>query len=181
MCNKGGFVRSLLPIFVFLFFSLFPQAHVTETYAADIGLEAGKQAPPVELPDLAGNTLSLSQLKGTVVLLNFWSTLCKPCIAEMPSLNSLYGALKDNGLKVIAVSIDGSDKPVREFASQKKIAFTILLDTEKEVFFDQYAGPSLPATYLIDRNGIIVETFNGPWEWDSPEMKSKIVKLLKDR
>lgn len=151
---------------------------VPPSSAADIGTDAGKQAPPVELPDLSGKTVSLTQYKGKVVLLNFWSTLCAPCTAEMPSLDRLSSALKDEGLVVLAVAIDASDKPVREFAAKNKIALTVLLDKEKETFFDQYAGPTLPTTYLIDRNGTIVEKFTGLREWDSPDMKNKIQKLL---
>jgi peroxiredoxin len=99
----------------------------------------------------------------------------------MPSLNRLYRTLKDKGIQVLAVSIDASDTPVREFVIKNNIVFSILHDRDKEVFFDQYAGPSLPATYLIDRNGIIVEKFIGPREWDTPDMKNRILKLLDKR
>ena len=145
------------------------------------GPEIGTQAPPIELTDLAGRTVSLSQFQGKLVLVNFWSTLCKPCVAEMPSLNSLYIALKDQGFHVVAVAIDSTDKPVREFVTKNHIAFTVLLDKEKEVFFDEYASPSLPASYLIDRKGNIIEKFDGPREWDSPEIKNRIMNLLKKR
>jgi peroxiredoxin len=149
--------------------------------AAEIGLIPGKQAPAFELTDLSGKTVSLTQFKGKVVLLNFWSTLCGPCVAEMPSLNRLHLSLKDRGFEVLSVAIDASDKPVREFVSAKKIAFTVLVDREKEVFFDDYAGPSLPASYLLDRNGVILETVNGPREWDLPDMKNKVQNALDKR
>jgi len=61
------------------------------------------------------------------------------------------------------------------------LAFPVLVDKEKEFFFDEYAGPSLPASYLIDRNGVIRETFTGPREWDSPDMKNSVRKLLEKR
>lgn len=122
--------------------------------------------------------MKLSDYKGGIVLLNFWSTLCAPCTAEMPSLNRLQAGLKERGFHVLAVAIDASDKSVRDFVTEKRIDLTVLWDREKEVFFDQYAGPSLPATFLIDRNGIIVDMVNGPREWDSPDMKHKILKLF---
>ncbi|HEX9021908.1 MAG TPA: TlpA disulfide reductase family protein [Nitrospirota bacterium] len=167
-----------LPLWIIAATLISAGAFAVSSSAAGLGTDPGKQAPPVELPDLAGRTVSLSQFKGKVVLLNFWSTLCAPCTAELPSLDRLSTALRGEGLVVLAVAIDASDKPVREFAAKNKFALTVLLDREKEVFFDQYAGPGLPATYFIDRNGIIVEKFSGPREWDSPDMKKKIRKLL---
>ncbi len=149
--------------------------------AGEVGLTPGKQAPGFELTGLDGKPVSLGQFKGRVVLLNFWSTLCGPCVAEMPSLNRLYLSLKDRGFEVVSVAIDASDKPVREFVGEKKIAFTVLVDREKEVFFDDYAGPSLPANYLIDRNGTILETVSGAREWDSPDMKNRVLRALDKR
>jgi peroxiredoxin len=155
--------------------------HVQGALTADTGPNIGKYAPPFELKILAGKTISLASLRWTVVLLDFWSTVCAPCVAEMPSLNRLSAASKESNLRVIAVSIDASDEPVREYAVKDNIAFTILLDKDKEVFSDQYAGPGLPATYLIDQNGIIVEKFNGSREWDTPDMKNRVLKLLERR
>ncbi len=163
----------LLLIALLLSFSF--AVHVPGVCAADAGLDIGKAAPSFELSDLSGKIVKLSDYRGKIVLLNFWSTLCAPCTAEMPSLNSLHLALKDKGGIVIAVSIDSSDRLVREFVKEKGISFSVLLDREKEVFFDQYASPSLPATYLIDSNGIIVEKFSGPKEWDSRDMMQKIL------
>ena len=154
---------------------------VPDVCADDVGLDIGKSAPSFELRDLSGKTRTLSDYKGSIVLLNFWSTLCAPCTAEMPSLNRFHLALKDKGVIVIAVSIDSSDRLVRDFVREKGISFTVLLDSEKEVFFDQYAGPSLPATYLIDGNGIIVDKFSGPKEWDSRDMIHQVLNAAKKR
>ncbi len=149
--------------------------------ASEIGTEVGRYAPLFELPDLEGRPVKLESLRGSVVLLNFWSTLCAPCMAEMPSLNRLSAALQDKGLRVVSVAVDSNDRPVREYAQKTGIAFTVLLDKGKEVFFDDYAGPSLPSTYLLDRNGAIVEKFNGLQVWDAPEMKSRIMLLLEKK
>jgi peroxiredoxin len=96
----------------------------------------------------------------------------------MPSLNRLHRALTNSGFVVLAVSIDSSDKLVRDFIKEKKISFTVLRDREKEVFFDLFAGPSLPASYLLDRKGVIVETFSGPKEWDSSLMERRILSVI---
>lgn len=152
---------------------------VPSASAEDASLTIGKLAPRFELKDLAGESVALSSFQGKVVLLNLWSTLCEPCTTEMPSLNRLYSDLKNNGFIVLAVSIDSSDNLVKEFVRDKNISFTILRDKEKEVFFDLFGGPSLPASYLLDRKGIIVETFSGPKKWDSPDMERRILTVLK--
>lgn len=167
--------------FIFLFFFSFSITANAAAHVSEIGTEIGRFAPPIELSDLSGKTVSLESMRGSVVLLNFWSTLCSPCTAEMPSLNRLYTALKEKGLQVVSVAIDSLDAPVREYAAKNNIAFTVLLDSEKEVFFDEYAGPALPATYLIDRNGVIVEKFSGLEVWDAPEMKNRVLLLLEKR
>ncbi|OGW48139.1 MAG: hypothetical protein A2078_01040 [Nitrospirae bacterium GWC2_57_9] len=168
---------SIISLF-FLSFSL--NAHAARR-VSETGTELGRYAPPITLADLTGRTISLESLRGQVVLLNFWSSLCSPCKAEMPSMNRLYEALKEKGFQVVTVAIDSSDGPVREFAAKNNIAFTILLDRGKEVFSEEYAAPSLPATYLLDRNGVIVEKFSGLQVWDAPEMKNRLLLVLAKR
>jgi peroxiredoxin len=169
-------MRSVPVILLFLFSAAMsaPAAMAIDTAPA-----TGKYAPPFELQDLSGRTIRLSDYKGRVVLLNFWSTLCAPCTAELPSLSRLAAVFRNADVTVLTVSIDASDKPVKDFIETHKIVLTVLRDGDKEVFFDQYAGPILPASYLIDRNGIIVEIVARPREWDSPGTQELILKLLK--
>jgi peroxiredoxin len=148
---------------------------------ADSAQGSLKPAPAFTLPDINGNKVSLSDFKGKVILLNFWGTWCSPCTAEMPSFNRLYAAFKNDGFVVLAVSIDPSDKPVRSFVSAKGITFPVLMDPDKEAYFDLYAIFALPTSFLIDRKGMIVEKFLGDKEWDSPDMKKKIANLLKSK
>ncbi len=140
-----------------------------------------KPAPAFTLPDINGKKVSLSDFKDKVVLLNFWATWCGPCKAEMPSLNNLSTTFKNEGFVVLAISIDPSDKPVRSFVLEKGITFPVLMDPDKEVYFDLYAIFALPTSFLIDRNGIIVEKIMGDREWDSPEMKDKVLRVLRKR
>ncbi len=169
----------MLRLFVILvcFFSLPLSTYAART-VSEVGTEVGRYAPPLELPDLSGRKITLDSAKGSVVLLNFWSTMCSPCVAEMPSLNRLYASLRDSGLQVISIAIDSSDKPVREYVARNNIGFTVLLDQDKGVFFDDYAGPTLPATYLLDRNGVIIEKFSGLEVWDAADMKNRVQQLL---
>lgn len=135
------------------------------------------KAPDFTLKDLAGNNISLSSFNGKVVLLNFWATWCPPCRDEMPSFNKLHHAMNRRGLVIIAVSTDGSVKGVRDFVEKIKVDFTVLTDTDRAIS-KQYRVFSMPTTFLIDKNGKIVEKFYGQYDWTEPEIKGKIEKLL---
>ncbi|MFZ5997707.1 MAG: peroxiredoxin family protein [Nitrospirota bacterium] len=146
-----------------------------------LAANSGSPAPDFTLTDISGKKISLSELKGKVVLLNFWATWCGPCKAEMPALNKLYLELKEKGFVILAVSLDTAEKPVKSFIAEKKLAFPVLMDSDKELSFDKYAVMGLPTTFLIDKKGIIVERILGDREWDAPQMKDKILKLLSGR
>ncbi len=140
--------------------------------------QPGSAAPDFTLADIHGKKVSLSEFKGSVVILNFWGTWCRPCTEEMPSLNNLYLEFKDKGLVVLAISVDPTEKPVRSFISGEKLALPVLLDSNKEVYFDSYAVMGLPTSFIIDKNGVVMEKIMGEQEWDSPAMKERILNLL---
>lgn len=152
-----------------------------KVFAAEPASEIGKQVPDFKLKDINGRDTAFYSYKGKVILLNFWATWCGPCKAEMPSLNNLYKSLKDKGFIVVGVSVDTSEKPVRTFINDNGITFPALMDSDREVSFDLFGVIGLPTSYLIDKNGIVVEKFMGEREWDSPSMKNKILKLLNGR
>lgn len=169
--------RVIFPIVLLLiFFSSSLISHAA--HETNIGTEVGRYAPSIDLHDLAGSAISLESLRGSVVLLSFWSTNCTSCMAKMPSLNRLHDAFKEKDFQVISVAVDQKDQPVRDYVLKNNIAFAVLLDKDKEVFLDRYDSPGLPATYLIDQDGVIVEKFNGLAVWDAPDMKSRVLMLL---
>ena len=167
-------MRRILSLFVFLFLTL----SVREAVCLDAAPQIGKLAPPFTLADVNGKKVALSEYKGKVILINFWATFCAPCKAEMPSLNNLFLAFKNDGFIVLAISTDDSEKPVQSFMKEKAIAFPVLMDKDQEVYFDQYGVLGLPTSFLIDREGIITDKIRGEREWDTPEMKEKIGTLL---
>ncbi len=136
-------------------------------------------APDFTLNDICGRKVTLSQFRGKVVILNFWSIFCGPCLKEMPYLNKLYIEFKDKGLVVFGVAEDPAEKPVRSYIEEKKVAFAILMDKERKVYF-KYFLYGIPVSFLIDKKGRIVEKIIGQTEWDSPQMREKILKLLKE-
>ena len=134
-------------------------------------------APDFEAPDLAGHTIRLSGLRGRVVLLNLWATWCPPCREEMPSMQEVYTKLRDRGLVLLAVSEDEERDTVPHFVEEMKLSFPVLLDPQHEVG-DRYGVWGYPETFVIDRNGFVVERVIGPRDWASPVEIAKLEALL---
>jgi len=103
-------VRHTLSLSILLLLTIF----VRDAVSLDAA-QIGKPAPGFTLNDVNGRKVSLSEYKGNLILLNFWATFCGPCKEEMPSLNNLYSAFKKDGLIVLAISTDDSEKPFQSF------------------------------------------------------------------
>ena len=143
-------------------------------------VRVGDQAPIFRLRDLAGNLVDLSGLRGKVVLLNFWATWCGPCRVEMPSMEVLYRSYRDKGLEILAVSVDEQGPAVtRPFQEDRGLTFPILHDRDYQVGL-LYGARSLPMTYIIDRKGTIRERVFGSREWDTPDARQSILKILEE-
>jgi len=143
----------------------------------DAEKSVNSKAPDFSLKDAYGKSLSLSSLKGKVVLVNFWATWCPPCKAEMPSMNRLYNEIRSRGFEIVAISTDNSISPVKDFLAKNRIDFPVLFDETKSVT-RQYHVFSMPTTFLIDRGGMIVEKFYGEEDWTDPVIRKKIERLL---
>lgn len=154
-----------------------PSKGVGQESSRDTQKTDASKAPDFTLKDAQGRSLSLSSLKGKVILINFWATWCPPCKAEMPSMNKLYNELKGRGLEVIAVSTDSSLATVKDFLARNRLDFPVLFDENKTVS-RQYHVFSMPTTFLINRNGMIVEKFFGEEEWTAPDIRRKIENQL---
>jgi peroxiredoxin len=130
------------------------------------------------LPALDGTNVTLSQLAGKVVFLNFWATWCGPCEAEMPSMESLYQKLKDRGFVVIAVNLGETNAQVSGFMRRYNLSFTALLDRTSRTG-TSYGVQAIPTTYIIDRRGLIVARMIGSINWDTPDITAAMETLLK--
>jgi peroxiredoxin len=128
-------------------------------------LGKGVPAPSFSLPGLDGKNVSLADFKGKVVLLNIWATWCAPCIAEMPSMEKLYQELRGEDFELLAVSVDESGaEAVKPFMDKHKLGFPVLLDTIGEIK-NLYQATGVPESFIIDKDGIIVEKIIGPRDW----------------
>ena len=137
-----------------------------------------RQAPRFVRPDVNGKRIDLEDYRGKVVLLNFWATWCAPCRVELPAFSSWQGRYGQEGLQVIAVSMDDDSAPVVKAVSRLQLNFPVLMGNEK--LGSEYGGVlGLPITYLIGRNGKIAVRYAG--ETDLDQIESKIRELLSAR
>lgn len=142
-------------------------------------VQVGDEAPNFTLRDLSGNVMSLSQLRGKVVLLNFWATWCGPCRVEMPAMEQLYRTLPRREFEILAVSTDSQGAAVtRPFQREMGFTFPILHDSEYRVGLT-YGARSIPLTFMVDRRGIVRQKIFGARDWDSPEARDLIHELMK--
>ncbi len=136
-------------------------------------------APDFTVPRLGAGSLTLKELRGTLVFLNFWATWCPPCKEEMPSMERLYRRHKDQGFTIVAMSIDTDGvEHIARFVKNLGLTFPIGLDPKFEVA-NRYTVRALPSSILIDRNGNTVAVALGPREWDGAAAHALVESLLK--
>ena len=136
-----------------------------------------KRAPAVSLKDLGGKTVRLADMKGKVVLLNFWATWCVPCAAEVPELVRWQEQYKPDGLQIVGITYPPTNlAKVRSFVKKNKITYPVLLGSKatKRLFAPR---DNLPITIILDRQGNIVDEIDGVIFAD--EFETKIKPLLK--
>lgn len=140
---------------------------------------AGQALPEVTFYDDQGQPVTLADFKGEVLLVNLWATWCPPCVAELPALDTLQARLRDKGLHVLPISLD--NKPVETvaaFLAERRVEqLNLFVDTDRQIPMKWvYAG--IPASFLIDRNGVVIEQFDGPREWAEGDIFKRIESHL---
>jgi peroxiredoxin len=168
-------MRRLLPILLMLMISGCGQD--ADRFRAPT---VGDPAPATYgAPTLAGDTLLLAQLRGSVVMLNVWATWCSPCREEMPGLQALHERYGDRGLHVVAVSVDarGSESTIDTFIREHGITFTVLHDVAEDVSH-QFRTAGVPETFLIDRQGVIARRWIGKFDPVADDVISRVEALL---
>jgi thiol-disulfide isomerase/thioredoxin len=152
---------------------------------APVGLGAKAPAFSAMTLDPKPVAKTLDDYRGQVVLINIWATWCGPCRIEMPSIEKLHEAYAGKGLKVVAISVDepGTDSLVREFVKEYKLSFEVLHDTggqDGKVSRD-YQTTGYPETVVIGRDGVIRKKFLGATDWNSPQNRALIDRLLAEK
>ena len=141
----------------------------------------GHLAPDFVLTTLDGREVRLSDYRGHVVFLNFWATWCGPCKVEMPAMERLYREYRRQGFAILAVSSDPEGAAVtRPFRDSLGLSFTIAHDPEM-IVGRMYGVRTLPVTFLVNRDGVITHRIFGARDWQEPEAREGIQRLLRMR
>ena len=146
--------------------------------AARPGLE-GKTAPDFALRSLDGKNRRLSELRGEVVMINFWATWCGPCREEMPLLDGLYKQYAPVGFQVLGVNVDDAGSRAAEMAQTLGVSFPVLFDEQKSVS-RLYGIGAMPMTVLIARDGTVRYLHKGYQPGVERDYLDQIRELLKD-
>ena len=142
-------------------------------------VKLGEPAPNFQLRDLNGQPVALSDLRGKVVLLNFWATWCGPCWVEMPEMEQLYRTFSRKDFEILAVSTDAQGVAVtRPFQQENRLTFPILHDADYRVGLT-YGARTLPMTFMVDRQGIVRHQIFGARDWGAPEAHQLVQMLMK--
>jgi peroxiredoxin len=129
----------------------------------------GEAAPDFTFKDQIGKERSLSQLRGKVVLVNFWATWCPPCLDEMPSMQQLKQRMANQPFEMLALSVDDSWEPVNRFMKQHGFGLPVYADFDKRIS-TLYGTHMWPETYIVDKKGKIAYKVIGPKDWTSAEV-----------
>ena len=143
------------------------------------GVKLGEPAPNFQLRDMQGRLVALSDLRGKVVMVNFWATWCGPCRIEMPAMEVLYQTFSRKDFEILAVSTDAEGVSVtRPFQQENRLTFPILHDADYRVGLT-YGARSLPMTFMVDRQGVVRHQIFGARDWGATEAHQLVQMLMK--
>jgi peroxiredoxin len=143
----------------------------------------GTLAPDFTIKD-ADHSITLNQLRGKIVVLNFWATWCLPCVDEMPSLEHLQKKFEGKDVTVLAVSVDDDPDDYHRFLKNHNIDLLTVREAGQKTntgviapVSSRYGTFKVPETYIIDRNGVIRRKFIGEVNWGQPEIVEYLSRL----
>ena len=136
-------------------------------------------APNFTLPSRSGDMVSLAQLKGQVVMLNFWASWCGPCRQEMPLLDQMHKRYSSLGFTLLGVNVEANTEDAERWLVETPVSFPVLFDKESKVS-ELYKVSAMPSTVFIDRKGNIRYLHRGYKPGDESEYLNQIRALLKE-
>lgn len=149
------------------------------TVTPALALEEGQQAPDFTLPDIQDGkpAITLSDLRGKTVYVDFWASWCAPCLRSMPLINELYAQYRERGFEVIAINVDDPIDDGREFLLDTPLDYLIAADTQNEVL-EQYGVRGMPTSFLIDSEGVVRMVHMGFRDNDIKLIEAELTALL---
>ncbi len=142
-------------------------------------VEVGLPAPTYHATSLAGDSVALADYRGRVVLLNVWATWCHPCRDEIPELRALHAKYQPRGLELVGVSVDadGNDDAIRAFMREFEMTYPVWRDPGETVS-SRFLMVGVPATFLIDRQGVLRWRKTGPVQPGDTSLANAIERVL---
>lgn len=140
-------------------------------------VNAGDSAPDFSITADNGKAVTAREFGGKLLLLNFWATWCPPCIEEIPGLNELSRQLGPSGLVILGVSVDKDEAAYKQFLQRSPLAYLTARNPSQEINLS-YGTVQYPESYLIDRNGKVLEKYISVQPWASPQMIEHVKDLL---
>ena len=145
--------------------------------SAVYALAPGDEPPAINLPDQSGAQVDLADLRGKVVLIDFWASWCGPCKQEMPVLEALHKKYSEDGLVIVGVNIDNQEKKMANFLKSTPVTFRQVRDKKLRVA-SRYEPPTMPSSYFIGRDGKIRVVHEGFRNKDAAKLEAEIKVLL---
>lgn len=139
----------------------------------------GKTAPDFAAKSSSGRNVRLSELRGQVVLINFWASWCSPCRQELPLLSKIYSQYRGAGFALLAVNVDDNRKDAEGMLKRLDLKFPTLFDAGKSVA-KLYGVDTMPATLVIDRDGRVRYVHRGYYEGYERKYEQQVRELLKE-
>jgi peroxiredoxin len=140
-------------------------------------VNAGDKAPNFSIVADNGKQITAREFGGKLLLLNFWATWCPPCIEELPGLNEMARELGPKGLVILGVSVDKDENVYKQFLARNPMSFLTAHDPAEKINLS-YGTIQYPESYLIDRNGKVIEKYISSQAWASPQMIQHVQSLL---
>lgn len=141
------------------------------------GQGVGHAAPEIVVDQVKGGSLSLSSLRGRVVLLDVWASWCGPCKQELPMLDAIAGRLRRRGVEILAVSVDQDRENVDKFLGARSHWNLTVAHDPKGAIADTFQPEKMPTSYVIDREGIIRYVNSGFEPGDAKEIEQRLAEL----
>ena len=141
--------------------------------ALAVGVDA--EAPDFTLETLSGGNLRLEEMRGQVVLINFWASWCGPCRQEMPILDRIHSRYEDTGFAVLGVNVEGKKGPAQKIVDKTNVRFPVLIDAAQDVS-ETYDLKAMPTTVVVDRDGVVRYIHRGY----KPGDEAKYIEVVKN-
>ncbi len=149
--------------------------------AAALAIGIGDEAPRFELPQLGGDqTIALAEYRGKVVYLDFWASWCAPCLSALPALETLRRELPAQDFQIVAINIDQDPRKALQLLARKPVGYPSGSDPQGE-WPGRFGIPTMPTSYLIDREGVVRYVHPGFRDGDLEEIRKQVLGLIEAR